>query len=91
MSTTLVSLQEYLDTDYSPDREYVDGVVVERSVGEREKLEEYTAMGVAHVWVVDPRAHQAFTYDGFALHRVGGPSLTAGDISIPLDEVFFRL
>jgi len=35
MNTTLVSLQEYLDTAYSPDRQYVDGVVVERHVGER--------------------------------------------------------
>jgi Uma2 family endonuclease len=35
MSTTLVSLEEYLDTPYSPDREYVDGVIVERHVGER--------------------------------------------------------
>jgi Uma2 family endonuclease len=34
MSTVLVSLSEYLDTDYSPDREYVDGVVMERHVGE---------------------------------------------------------
>src|SRR5436305_15268314 len=33
MNTTLVSLEEYLDTAYSPDREYVDGVVVERHVG----------------------------------------------------------
>ena len=30
----LVSLAEYLDTAYSPDREYVDGVVVERHLGE---------------------------------------------------------
>jgi len=35
MSTVLVSLAEYLNTAYSPDREYVDGVVVERHVGER--------------------------------------------------------
>ena len=35
MSTVLVSLAEYLDTAYSPDREYVDGVVVERHIGER--------------------------------------------------------
>lgn len=34
MSTTLVSLEEYLETAYSPDREYIDGVVVERNVGE---------------------------------------------------------
>jgi Uma2 family endonuclease len=35
MSTALVSLEEYLDTTYSPDREYVDGAIVERRVGER--------------------------------------------------------
>lgn len=35
MSTVLVSLEEYLNTSYSPDREYVDGVIVERHVGER--------------------------------------------------------
>jgi Uma2 family endonuclease len=32
---TMVTLEEYLNTAYSPDREYVDGVVVERNVGER--------------------------------------------------------
>src|ERR1700724_3647011 len=129
MSTVLVSLEEYLNTAYSPDREYVDGIVVERHVGERphslvqsnivftlrqryaklfvwpeqrvrtipnrrsripdvcvtaedpgkdvfetapliaieilsrrdemsevlEKLDEYRAFGVPHVWVIDPR------------------------------------
>jgi len=30
----LISMEEYLRTAYSPDREYVDGVVVERHVGE---------------------------------------------------------
>jgi hypothetical protein len=30
-----VSLDQYLDTSYSPDREYVDGVVVDRCFGER--------------------------------------------------------
>src|SRR6185503_17920979 len=33
--TALTSMAEYLDTDYSPDREYVDGVVVERHLGEK--------------------------------------------------------
>jgi Uma2 family endonuclease len=31
---TLVSVEEYLETCYRPDREYIDGVVVERNVGE---------------------------------------------------------
>jgi Uma2 family endonuclease len=38
MSTTvagLVSLEEYLNTSYSPDREYRDGVLVERNVGKQ--------------------------------------------------------
>jgi Uma2 family endonuclease len=30
---TLVSLEEYLNTSYEPDRDYVDGVLVERNVG----------------------------------------------------------
>jgi Uma2 family endonuclease len=31
---TLVSVEEYLSTSYSPDREYVDGRIVERNLGE---------------------------------------------------------
>jgi Uma2 family endonuclease len=37
MSTaTLVPLETYLHTDYQPDREYVDGEVKERNLGEKE-------------------------------------------------------
>jgi len=32
---TLISLADYLDTSYSPDREYRDGVLEERNVGEK--------------------------------------------------------
>jgi hypothetical protein len=35
ISATVTSLEEYLNTDYSPDCEYVDGLVVERHAGER--------------------------------------------------------
>jgi Uma2 family endonuclease len=31
---TLISVEEYLNTSYSPDREFRDGVLLERSVGE---------------------------------------------------------
>ena len=31
---TLISVEEYLSTSYDPDVEYVDGVLVERNVGE---------------------------------------------------------
>lgn len=33
---SLISIDEYLTTSYRPDWEYVDGVVVERNVGERD-------------------------------------------------------
>ena len=35
-SAALVSVKEYLNTSYRPDREYVDGVVLERNLGERD-------------------------------------------------------
>ena len=33
---SLISVQEYLSTSYNPDRDYVDGAVIERNVGERD-------------------------------------------------------
>lgn len=37
MSTrTLVSVAEYLSTSFRPDREYLDGLIVERAMGERD-------------------------------------------------------
>jgi Uma2 family endonuclease len=35
MDAGLAQIEEYLETDYSPDREFVDGAVVERHVGEK--------------------------------------------------------
>jgi Uma2 family endonuclease len=37
--STLVPVKEYLSTSYRPDREYVDGTLVERNVGERDHSE----------------------------------------------------
>jgi Uma2 family endonuclease len=34
-AATLVPVEEYLHTNYDPDREYVDGEVVERNLGEK--------------------------------------------------------
>lgn len=33
MATTPVSLKEYLSQTFHPDREYVDGAIVERNLG----------------------------------------------------------
>ena len=35
-ATTLISIDEYLRTSYHPDRDYVDGEIQERNLGERE-------------------------------------------------------
>jgi Uma2 family endonuclease len=35
METPLVSVPKYLSTSYHPDREYIDGRVIERNLGER--------------------------------------------------------
>jgi Uma2 family endonuclease len=42
---TQVSLEEYLETSYRPDCDYVDGEVVERNVGEYEHGDFQTAIG----------------------------------------------
>ena len=138
---TSISVQEYLNTSYDPDVEYVDGVLVERNVGDEqhsnvqsnvifalrskyknvkvypelrsrvtqtryrlpdvcvtlrrptaqkalleaaflaieilseddrmtrvlEKLKEYAANGTPHIWVIDPRLRQMFTFRANAL------------------------
>ena len=35
-SATLVSVSEYIATSYRPDRDYIDGQILERNVGERD-------------------------------------------------------
>jgi len=47
MPTTLVSVEDYLSTSYPDgDREYVDGQVVERNVGEIEHASLQTRIGI---------------------------------------------
>jgi Uma2 family endonuclease len=41
---TLIPVEEYLSTSYRPDREYVDGALVERNVGERDHSEVQMAL-----------------------------------------------
>ena len=163
MSTALVSIEEYLDTSYSPDREYVDGAIVERHVGERphsltqknaliylqtrypglfvwpeqrvrtvpgrrsrvldvcvtledpqtdifetpplivieilsrrdemsdvlEKLEEYAAFQVRHIWLADPRRRKGFRFRDGRLEESEAEFLAEGaQVRLPLEEVF---
>jgi Uma2 family endonuclease len=42
---TLVSLEDYLSTSYRPDREYIDGAIVERNLGESDHSSLQLALG----------------------------------------------
>ena len=53
-----------------------------------EKLDEYRAFGVPHIWVIDPRRKKAFTYERGRLQELEAEALTAGAIHLPLEEVF---
>jgi Uma2 family endonuclease len=160
---TLISVEEYLNTSYDPDVEYVDGVLVERNVGDWlhsltqsnivfhlrrkypdiyavaelrsktratryrlpdvcvllaapttkylldaaflaieilseddrmsrtiEKLEEYAAAGTRHIWVIDPRLRQVFTFRGNALQVVEDEVIATADPRLELTrgEIF---
>ncbi|MGO9256321.1 MAG: Uma2 family endonuclease [Bryobacteraceae bacterium] len=159
---TLISVEEYLNTSYDPDVEYVDGVLVERNVGDwlhsliqrnviialsrkyphvyavpelrsrtrdtryrlpdvcvllappateylldaafvaieilskddrmsalLEKLKEYAAKGTPHIWVIDPRLKQMYTFRQNCLAEVEGDLVTDDPrLELTREEVF---
>jgi Uma2 family endonuclease len=160
---SLVSVEEYLGTDYSPDCDYVDGEIVERNVGERshslvqrklilwffkhhpqlhvwpeqrvqvsatrfrvpdicitledpgtgifhtppfiaieilsqedrlsriqDKIEDFLAFGIPHVWVLDPRRRRAYFCDESGMHRVLADAFEIPELALrlPLAELF---
>jgi Uma2 family endonuclease len=64
-AATLVSVEEYLRTSYSPDREYVDGRIVERNLGEKTHS---TIQGNLYGWFRDRR--KGIPYRAFVEQRV---------------------
>ena len=158
---TLIPLEEYLNTSYDPDVEYVDGVLVERNVGDwlhsliqrniivaftnkypriyavpelrsrtrptryrlpdvcvllappttkylldsafiateilsegdrmtevLEKLGEYSAIGTPHIWLIDPRLRQMFTFHQNTLAAVEVLSTPEPRLELTREEVF---
>jgi Uma2 family endonuclease len=156
---TLVPVEQYLTTSYSPDCDYVDGVVLERNVGEldhselqteiaawfrarratlglwvfveqrvqvsrkrfripdvclvvgrpteqifrtppfavfeilskddrmtemQERLDDYIAFGVRHVWLIDPRARRAFAWTPDGSRELKDGVLRSGDPAFDL-------
>ena len=53
----------------------------------REKLDEYLAWGVPHVWLVDPHARRLYTCDP-AFREVENLSIPALQIEIKKGDVF---
>ncbi len=55
-----------------------------------ERVEDYLAFGVAHVWVLDPRTKRAYDYTAAGMREVKDGVLRAGDrhIAVPLAEIF---
>ena len=165
----LVSIEEYLTSSYEPDLEFVDGVLEEKNMGERDhgflqmvigawfiqhratwkvdviaeyrtrtsrsrvrlpdvcvvwqgqadervrvtapllvieilsledrpgrvmkRLDDFVAMGVEHIWILDPSDRSAATYSRFGMKPVGGDRLEIVGTEIYLDvrETFAAL
>ena len=56
-TSTLLSMAEYLETNYRPDREYVDGEIRERNVGKRDHARVQALLGA---WFVEHEAAWSF-------------------------------
>jgi Uma2 family endonuclease len=165
-AATQISVTEYLNTTYRPDRDYVDGEVLERNLGEYEhsrpqmrigayfynretewrvrvvpeqrvqvkpnrfripdvcvvleespvesifrtppflcieilskddtfasiveRLDDYVAMGVVNIWVIDPRLRRGYRYTGEGLLEAKDGVLRTSnpDIAVPLTALF---
>ena len=162
-AATSIPISEYLSTSYRPDREYVDGALLERNVGEyshsrtqgrllvffslrerewgiiplveqrvqvkprrfrvpdlcvlrsrpqggivdappllcveilspedrvsemQERIDDYLAFGVPHVWVIDPERRKGWIHAAGSSHPVTDGVLRAEEMAVSLAEIF---
>ncbi|HXJ43858.1 MAG TPA: Uma2 family endonuclease, partial [Bryobacteraceae bacterium] len=93
MSTaTLVSVEEYLATSWRPDRELVEGVLVERNVGQKDHSNLQTELAV---WFRNRRLQLSLTALVEMRIRVSAtrfriPDVCVVDLPIPDEQVFIR-
>ena len=87
---TLISVDEYLLTGFNPDRDFVDGIVLERNVGE--KKHSYAQLGVG-TWFRNRR--DALHVDALTelririkANRVRIPDVVVAETPLPDEEVF---
>ncbi len=57
----------------------------------QQRLDDYRAMGVANVWVIDPMRHKAFDCSQGGWQPVGKLQFTDPAIEIPLDPLWKKL
>ncbi len=55
-----------------------------------ERIDDYLAFGVSHVWVIDPRTKRAYDYTATGMREAKDGVLRADDphIAVPLAEIF---
>lgn len=63
----------------------------DRMVDMQDKIDDYIAMGVAGIWVVNPRSRKAFMVDRGALIPVEELIVEGTEIRIPVREIFSQL
>jgi Uma2 family endonuclease len=82
MSTVLVSMEEYLNTAYWPDREYVDGEIVGRNVGERPHSRVQSNLSV----LLGAGCPHLFPWPSVRVRTVPGRRCRVPDICVTLED-----
>jgi Uma2 family endonuclease len=54
----------------------------------QERIDDYLAFGVRHVWVIDPRSRKAYEFTSEGMHEVKELRTQEPAISIPLPALF---
>lgn len=90
---TRISLGEYLNTSYSPDRDFLDGEVVERNVGKRKHSYAQIEIGAWFVARKKELGLQALTELRLQVTptRVRIPDIIVAQTPLPDEEVFTEL
>ncbi len=85
-----ISVEEYLNTGYHPDCEFVDGHVLERNWGGEGPQDDYLNFGVPYIWIVNPWNGKAYvvTQAGMVEAKSGLLATRDPDIAVPLNDLF---
>jgi Uma2 family endonuclease len=56
-----------------------------------DKAKRYYSWGIPHIWIIDPETRECVEYHGGNILTIATDALHAGELSIPLNEVFAGL